>query len=610
MARGKSHRISRGISVLYGALVVFALMACSPEDDAVAEAPNDAVVTEKSVDEVKTASEIEYHWPEQAEDVAHILSKGRMLEPVPLDLSDEREYRYYIQQLKLAGITPEFAPQFHKEIEAERERYKDPEYREKAMAEELAAMKADLANEQYLVSDVNVLTGVGNAAPSSNEVVSSGFSSVQGGTLGTHVTVSLYDASKRLIRQAVNSSPSGQGQFTEVATNGVSDSPSFSSSFLYTYVTREGQLRKGTVSAATDDITIDIVNTQPAYTRPGVSTGDIVACMWRNANNKADCDYWQPQGHEIILPVIGSMDFNRRIIMAGSVPSNGNVFFMLTHKTQGGGCIFPGLASDQFFQRAGYPTNSKITWSLNPQDFGQANACMPSGTTAIFLLSIQVNVDDGGTVRPLVGAISSSGASAANDNVENIPPIEILWGCLVKGSMIETVDGMKPVEEVVAQQDRVVINRNGDTSLVTGTVVGEEEHVIKLTTDGGKTISLTQHHPVIVAGLQVKLAREIGIGDEVMTRDGLETVTMLSRELYDDQVYNLVVEPADDEARERGSTLFADGFMVGDNEMQRIFETNYRARSQTIHASAPPSWRVDNENIIQRQKERAAAAAQ
>jgi len=574
--------------------------ACAPE-----AAPGDA--SGNASDSGPSAAAAEDPWPERKEDVAHILAKGEPLEPTPLDLSDEREYRYLINQLRMAGVTPDFAPQFFRMIEAERERHQDPDYVAAAHARSIDMMTADVENEDYLVPAVNLMTSVGNTAPTSSEVVTSGLSSVRGGTLGTHITLSLYDANNNLIAQGSKSSPSGQGQYTYATTSGSSDSAAVKSSMLYSYVANDGTFHAGTKRAATDDISVTIVNTAPTYTRAGVTTGNIVACMNRNSGQKSDCDYWQPQPHQIILPVQGSMDFNNAIIKSGGVPQNGNVYFMLVHPTPatGGGCVFPGLTTDQFFQNATYPDANTVAWNFNPQDFGQAQQCMPSGSNALFTLSIEVTVDLNGAPTPVVGAIASSGAAAVNDNVMQIPEIQILWGCLVEGTMVEMADGgFKPVEEIVAQQDRVVADADGATRLVTGTVHGTEDYVIRLTTSGGKTVSVTKNHPMVMAGFRIKLAREIGVGDEILTRDGLDTVTAAERRDYGGKVYNLVLEQTTEVERQRGVTLFADGVMVGDNHMQSVFEKEYLKRAETIHANAPIEWRVDNENILNRHAER------
>ncbi len=549
-----------------------------------------------------------YAWPEQKEDVAHILSRGRPLHPQPLDLGHEREYRYLIQQLRLAGVTPAFAPQLFATIRAERERYRQPGYREQAHAASLATMTPADTEQAGLVSAVNILTSIGveeGPSATAGNVVTSGFSSVLGGTVQTNVTLSLYDENNHLIDQAGTTTPSGQGQFVETQAQGAASSEVVHSSLLYAYVARDGGFHSGTVYAATTDEPVTIVNDAPKYTRAGVTTGPIVACMFRNSGNKGDCDYWQPNAHEIILPVQGSMAYNNPVVMQNGVPQMGQLLFNLVHPTEGGGCVFPGLTADAFFPNATYTPNAtsptKIAWNQNPQDFGAAQACMPSGTMALFTFAMTVNINVNGTVTPVLGAITSSGASAANDNVTQIPQIDILWGCLVEGAMVETVDGPKRVEDIVAQKDRVITDRHGGSTLVTGTVHGEEEDVIRIVTESRKTILLTRNHPVMTAGLRIKLAREISIGDGVMTRDGLETVTELRRERHRGKVYNLVLEPKDEVTKAQGSLLFADGIMVGDNRMQRVFEEAYRARASTIHANAPLAWRADNENILKRQ---------
>jgi hypothetical protein len=539
-----------------------------------------------------------YKWKQQKEDVAHILSKGKPLEPQPLDLSHPREYRYLIQQLKLAGVTAKTAPKFFEHLQAERKRHADPTYVKKAHAHSLATM-TPIAATNGIIKAANLMTSVGNTGTGSN-VVASGVSSINGGTVQTNLTMSLYDANNRLISQGTASSGSGKGQYNLVSASGASDSAAINASMLYTYLSNDGKFHTGTVQAATDDLNVTIVNTAPVYTR-GQTSGDILACMNRHKNNKSDCDYWAPGGTEIVLPSSGSMNFNNPIEMTNGVPTNGNVTFRLIHETEGGACVFPGATSADFFQAATY-SGTSIAWNIQPQNFSGAKTCMPSGTTALSTLAIQVNVTVDGKITPLVGVISSSGAAAVNDNVVQIPPIEIQYGCLVAGTMVETTNGLKAIENIVAGQDRVVTDEYNTTSSVSKIITGTEDYVIKIKTDKNQSIQMTRHHPVLMAGLEIKLARQIGIGDEIRTREGLATVTALSRELYKGKIYNLVVEPTDDISRQRGNTFFADGVLVGDNKMQSIYEKAFRSPRQMTSLITPHGWELDDKNILARQK--------
>lgn len=152
--------------------------------------------------------------------------------------------------------------------------------------------------------------------------------------------------------------------------------------------------------------------------------------------------------------------------------------------------------------------------------------------------------------------------------IERISRLEFFWGCLIENTQIMMRDGnTKSVQEVMIGD----IVLSGDRKLLKVVNIwtgGEEKPCILMRTEQGKEITATSQHPFWCKDKFIQVG-DIQVGDKVDTIDGTEIISEIKFVSYDKTVYNFDLECLEkiDEVGNK-ITLIADGFIVGDNQMQ------------------------------------------
>jgi hypothetical protein len=99
----------------------------------------------------------------------------------------------------------------------------------------------------------------------------------------------------------------------------------------------------------------------------------------------------------------------------------------------------------------------------------------------------------------------------------------------------------------------------------------------------------------------VVLARDLSVGTGVSTESGEATLTSVERRQYDGDVWNLTVGTLED--AERGeTTMYANGILVGDVQMQHYYaERDRRRQVENPLTVLPAEWHQDYHNWAARQ---------
>lgn len=172
----------------------------------------------------------------------------------------------------------------------------------------------------------------------------------------------------------------------------------------------------------------------------------------------------------------------------------------------------------------------------------------------------------------------------------------MVWNsCMAEGTKVVLADGTVVNVEDVKRGDRMVTNDKGETLTVRDIQVGGElEPMVNLRDDKGHAVSLTDKHPVIMADGKPVAAGKLKVSDRVSTREGVATLTSVTREKYAGKVYNFSLGTQEELARagKNANTLFANGFRVGDNAMQGEL-TAPVADSRQLLERLPASWHQD-----------------
>jgi len=183
-----------------------------------------------------------------------------------------------------------------------------------------------------------------------------------------------------------------------------------------------------------------------------------------------------------------------------------------------------------------------------------------------------------------------------------IQPLDLRSSCFAEGTEIKRADGTLVKIQDVKVGDKVLANGKGLAMTVTSiSRGGENEKMVRLVDDQGHDVLVTSKHPVVTSK-GVKQAEALAAGEQVVTDKGLATLTRVAREAYSGQVWNLALGTAGElaVAGKQGRTMFANGILAGDSEMQLELSREKPSKPADVMASLPKEWRRDYKNDLAR----------
>lgn len=154
-------------------------------------------------------------------------------------------------------------------------------------------------------------------------------------------------------------------------------------------------------------------------------------------------------------------------------------------------------------------------------------------------------------------------------------------GCFIRGTKIlvwDTVQGTEEwaaVEDVVYQSKRFkVASIRKDANLkdlnyeylpIRLTTEGPELEPLVIISTNKRTLGVTSTHAVTLATGHLIAAKDINVGDYLLSTDSSEQVLMIERPITDDNVFNLSVESDDPKSH---LIIAEGGLVVGDQFLQ------------------------------------------
>lgn len=177
--------------------------------------------------------------------------------------------------------------------------------------------------------------------------------------------------------------------------------------------------------------------------------------------------------------------------------------------------------------------------------------------------------------------------------------------CIAEGTRVLKADGSEAPIESIQVGDKVMANAGGLALTVTTVSRGREsEKMVRLLDAQGNQVLLTRKHPLVTAKGEVLAADQVKAGMQMLTRSGKTTLTSVEQVDYQGQVYNLALGTPEELAKltEKDRTLFANGFTVGDSQMQADLEVKLSAKPATgdILARLPKALHQDYKNDLAR----------
>lgn len=512
-------------------------------------------------------------------DLAHVrkLAASSPGGSVELDLSDDAQYRFIRARVAAAGKTPEKYPQFFASLQAIRERQQTrKQQRAVSTLEELNAPTSD-----HLVG--SVLMG-----PDGQTFEASAFSTIQGGTEYSFLDVVAWNED-----QTQQLSEYGWG---EVYGDGrklwarAAGPLSTKDALLYvdsaSIVSINGQevvrFKSITTVAAPG---CNVVH--PQDNAPTPRDGIVTICLDRN---HGDCDYPLVGYRQVQIPLQGSFTFPFPVT---SINNTTSTYAKLVEESGGP----REMAFGTFFSELHInPDNPRQVWWSVPQHRGIFAGVLfrPYEDVDLFL-GIDVTMNRGG--RSVQSSVTLASTPGGTSKFVCMPKMQISYSCLAKGTQVKLAGGKSAAIETIAKGSEVLTDGAGVALGVADTSVGIERiPMVRLEDAAGHNLLLTTSHPVMTPDRGVVWAEELAVGDKVMTETGVSTLVKASRETYNGTVHNLKLSNS---ASTRGSTMYANGFLVGDLAMQKTYEfKNNPKPGADVLAKLPAQWHNDYQSSL------------
>jgi hypothetical protein len=346
------------------------------------------------------------------------------------------------------------------------------------------------------------------------------------------------------------------------------------------------------------------------------NTGDLTAIVIGLSRNTgtgglpaADIDYgfWQNQSdnNTLLVPLDGSMSFNYPIT-APLGPTNPMLKFWLALKAGGMNEMAASQASQylpQFSIDPSDPTGKTIKFSCMPTstdagtsiNFGKSWWDSDKRTYFTGKVTVALNGPLPGTLGWSTIMSTDTADTDQTDGVAQIKPIVYVWHCLVAGTQIQLADGTtKAVEDF--QSGDVVQSADGVTRPVLATLA--QPHygpVYTVTAASGATVTCSGTHPVITTAGPAQ-AQSLTAGTSIYTSSGETTVTSVTTsQQAGEGLFNVWLDPATPGA----TTIIANGFWLGDYQMQVALLDALENDPERLRAATPAHLMTDLESYLE-----------
>ncbi|NEO75179.1 Hint domain-containing protein [Moorena sp. SIO4G3] len=507
-------------------------------------------------------------------------------EPMELDLSNDLHYRFYTKQLEMSGITPGNRPQLYRILEQAR---KEPLKSAAPRHVEPIASTTDYLKHDILLIDSLYLTKEGIAHGSA-------LASLKNDPYFCSLTLGLYDVNGVLIGQVQTEDQYNSGTDIEVNATG-STSPDAEIKAVATcfHQAQDGTPYLKMTQASTIRGVTKIEHVHP-QAQPGQDK--IKLCLGRRG---ADCTYspHNASGKNVLMPIKGSITYTSDI---DPRPSDGRwclITMVCPDAGDGGGATIRN--TEDFFSDPNTKIEgNKISWDLIAKFESVSGVFIPN-SSAIYTFTLSVILQSSN--QPMFVSITNAPEADYGPTTKQIPPLMVYYSCVAEGTQVTLYDGTtKPIEQI-EPGDKVITNLQGKVKEIEGVLKGTEElPMVRLKTNFGHDLLLSQGHPVVTPS-GVVLAKSLKVRGEVVTDGGNATITQASQESYGGYVYNLNVGPRQEGNCDDSSTFYANGIIIGDNQMQFKYNRLYKYTSSAVLEALPQEWHEDYANHLKEKGE-------
>lgn len=569
---------------------------------------------------------------------------------VRLNMADPRQHAFAMARLKLAGKNEKNSPYLFERIEARRKQHLAAGYKVGQLSEELRIAETNERQEGHKVTKATFggASSVASSGPAAAVALAEGaatstypdgayytwldvsYSTVTGYPIGPLVAQEEFEREDGFVGADLHVETSGNPNQSPVKQWAISsykmeDSPDgFTDSYSLEV--------KGSANRALGG---PLTLSAPLIREPVDHTGDALISLCVHRGSPVGCDsYLEPPPGEywhLQVPMQGEIhamsnhyfsqakiDEILRALTQGMSHEDAGTF-TVTLTTKGGGC--PVAERDDvnvpiraqmlaFWKTVALKDGDRtFTWNLTGNETGLfRRSCAINDNlkiTAFIPLTLFAGDDP---INPITSSMTLS-----NDLRElpigeggRIERAVITNSCLAKGTKILVKGGKaRAIESLKIGQEVANPYDGSDHALTIMDAISgvEPTPMVRILDEAGRTLLLTEMHPLSTPDRGMVQARALRAGDVVMTTDGPSKLTEVTREAYSGRVYNLKIGSERELANLQPdqTIIYANGFVVGDAQIQSKHEDLADRQERTSPAAKMPSqWRQDYELSGQR----------
>jgi len=532
----------------------------------------------------------------------------RMAKPdvaISLDYGDPRVFRFVLARLKMAGKTPQTAPRLFELINKKR----TDQLRKRTTGS--MELLANVRKKQHFLNSSNFLS------ESSPFMEANALVTYPGGATYFYVDSAAWDNTGAPLGAMGYGEQYGGKVARSAALGDISQTSALdyevdsyslidsSVGLLESYTLRENNKR------CEFDLSTLLI------TDPINKTGGQCVDICLNRTWTGDCDYDLTGSQTALkIPLSGSLgitDNNKNCVFDSAKIAeyqNGTVnplgFIKVVLDNVGGGCDVDANGAlsfpmQSFWQQVTLsPDNRTMTWNLTGANAALFDSsCRQVQDRLELTMVVNVPMLQGSAPVPPRPFIVSNDPDTQAGHYE-LPCITMTNSCLAAGTNIQLSDGREvPIEAIQAGDKTFNPYYPDDTALtVVDTAKGLEPiPMVRIKDEVGRSLLMTEMHPIATMERGMVQARKLRVGDKVQTRTGPSRLVSVSRELFSGKVHNLKVG-SEAESLKLGSdqtVLYANGFLVGDGQIQQKYETAEQTASakSDVRKHLPAAWLRD-----------------
>ncbi|MFY0572127.1 Hint domain-containing protein [Archangium lansingense] len=592
-------------------------------------------------------------WEQQVESQG--LRRGGRASHMEIDLSDDTQYRFVTNRLQAAGSTPKNSPQLFRKLETLRKEKKSGTPRIHTREDRLASAAAEEGAENTWCGHLLPLTDVANSDKTVAKFQASGLVTCFDGSDYAFANVTAFATNRERTQFRVLGAESLEeyaGVVLETPPLNINvtvnpDEELFVDSLAVAFDEETGESHLSYAVAESSLVTLELPDVNMiTYQHPKeligrhLSDNPIRTCLERGSvAGFLDCDYtsgskdpvtgvfrpfaapftgvsavdaessrtrWFPALNAYWEPSSGSYDITRLYLpMRGAyqvrLPSDCTLNALTSDATivllERGGRCNAGTAPGTSVLKGSIPFKTPFLDDYDRTlltapfdglvDFGKDCLAVYQNVRLITRATMRATCVDYRTLAT---------RTLTRSRFETIDNLDWRNACLAEGTRVTKADGSQVPVEQVKVGDKLLANGKGLALTVTTVSRGaESKPIVKLRDALGGEVMVTQTHPMLTATRGVVQAGELKVGDALLTRTGSARLVGVERVPYAGQVFNFALGTKEElaQAPAEARTLYANGYLVGDSQMQSTLEKQRTQDSREVLTRLNGAWHED-----------------